>query len=644
MVNRALVVDNHPVILKFMKVLLEKRGYEVGTASDGLSALETLKTFTPDVVFLDLVMPNIDGEKLCRMMRRLPSAAEAYIVILSAVAAEAQLDHVALGADACIAKGPFESMAVHIQALLERYEKAGRPQTQKDIIGLEDLKQRAIIKELLSVKRHFEKVLDRLSEGILELTADEKIVYANPAAVNMIGAQEEELLGTSLSEHLKEPHLTRLRAYIQSGKPEGLEVWARTPMALNGKHLFPEAMPLQDEDRQSYIVILKDVTRERMIENRLLESQKTEAIGTLAGGIAHQFNNTLAVIVGNMEFMKMAWPESADMARYLEPMGEAVRRMAQLNDHLLAYARGGKYNPKGILVSDFFKQALPVVQHALDQGIHVESDIQGADTYVDIDTSQMQMVLSALLSNAAEAMDGEGTIRIESRKAALSGDDLPGLALAGPGPYVRITVQDSGHGMDEETQNRIFEPFFTTKFKGRGMGMSAVYGIVKNHGGWIYVESAPGRGTSVNLLLPEVYPENGKCKIETSEMGQSKGTILLIEDEPMVLDVNRELLEGLGYRVLPSRTGKEALSVASSNKGSIDVAILDIALPDMDALALHGLLRETLPDLKVIVCSGYSVHGRAREILDKGAQGFLQKPFTLEKLSAMLKEVLKNGT
>lgn len=639
MPSGSLVVDNHPVILKFMRGLLEKRGYDVATASDGLAALEVLKTFTPDVVFLDLVMPNIGGEKLCRMMRRTPACSNAFIVILSAIAAENHPDHTAFGADACIAKGPFNIMTAHVCEMLERFEKTGRPPPDREILGLEGLQERAIIKELLSVKRHFEMVLNHLSEGILELTADERIVYANPAAASMLGIHEEDLLGTSLSRHFGGSQREKLRSLLQR-RGAGPEFVSRdSPMVVDGKFIVPDVARVQDENGPSSILILKDVTGQRLAEAKLYEAQKMEAIATLAGGIAHQFNNALAVIMGNMEFMKMTYAEKEELSRYLEPMLDAVHRMAKLNDHLLAYARGGKYQPRVVRVVDFIRESLPLI-HLTPSGhaARLETDLQDCDISVTIDTSQMQMVLSAILANAAEAVEDGGKIRLVCTGVEIAPEGIPTPLSAGL--YACIAVEDTGKGMDEETRKRVFEPFFTTKFQGRGMGMSAVYGIVRNHGGWIGVDSALGGGTTVRVFLPATKPEPAKADKSAAESARERKTLLLVDDEPMVLDVNRVLLEKLGYRVLVAGTGKEAIAIAASQQNHIDLAILDIVLNDIKPHELYASLMASRPDLKVIVCSGYSVHGPAQEILDQGAQGFIQKPFSLAGLSAKLKEVL----
>ena len=252
----------------------------------------------------------------------------------------------------------------------------------------------------------------------------------------------------------------------------------------------------------------------------------------------------------------------------------------------------------------------------------------------------MQMVLSAVLANADEAAKGEGQIKITTRSEEVDEEFVKNNPEFVPGHYVSLTIADHGQGMDEETLNRLFDPFFTTKFLGRGLGMAAVYGIIRNHQGSIFVDSKPDRGTVVMIYLPvvEVKPEETKAPDRDVEHGGE--TILLIEDEEMVIEITQTLLEKLGYEVIPAATGKEAIHVIRTLGEKIDLALLDIKLPDMEGGNLYPLLMEAHPDLKVIVCSGYSVDGPAREILHAGAQDFIQKPFSLATLRATLKNVL----
>ena len=279
--------------------------------------------------------------------------------------------------------------------------------------------------------------------------------------------------------------------------------------------------------------------------------------------------------------------------------------------------------------------------HDIDPGIRVETDFASNISTVQADIAQLQMLMSAIIKNASEATKGRGCIRIMTRNEEIDASvaaNYPGLK---PGCYVGLTVEDHGRGMDEKTKSRIFEPFFTTNFQGRGLGMAAVYGIIKNHGGYIYIDSEPGQGTVVRILLPPVETGIKKTKADKAKSTRGVATVLVIEDEEALLNMTRSMLEMTGYRVLGAKTGKEAFDKAQAFGGDIDLALLDMNLPDMDGATLFPMIKQVRPNLKVIVCTGYSLNGPAREILNAGAQGFIQKPFSLDTLRSKVQEILE---
>lgn len=396
-------------------------------------------------------------------------------------------------------------------------------------------------------------------------------------------------------------------------------------------------------ERVGHIIDRIQVKEEKTkLQNRLKETQKMESIGTLAGGIAHQFNNALFGITGNIDLLEMDLPGDEIVANYTKPMKDSAHRMAQLTSQLLAYARGGKYQTKTISVSDFVRETLLLVNYTIDSAIDLDTDLPHDILNVKADLTQMQMVLSAVLTNASEAIEGKGRIFVAYQKVVITDDtikDFPGLK---PGNYACLTVIDNGKGMDEETRTRIFEPFFTTKFEGRGLGMAAAYGIVKNHEGWISVDSELGKGTAVKIYLPAVETPAKEDVRERpkAEWVKGTGTILVIDDEEAVVTVCRPILEWMGYRVLEARSGQEAIDVVKTFDGDIDLAMLDIFLPGMSGETIYPLLMKARPDLKVLVFSGYTIEGPVQKILDAGAQGFIQKPFTMADLSEKLKKTL----
>ena len=397
------------------------------------------------------------------------------------------------------------------------------------------------------------------------------------------------------------------------------------------------------------VVVTRNITRskldedaKRKLESELQYARKIEALATLSGGIAHEFNNALMVVAGNIELLEMTLPGNDAVLKFARATNESIFRMSNLTKQLLAYAREGDFWLKKIDLSDFVKSTMPLIQSSLSAGIHCETELKRDLPAVKADKHQLQMTLSAILKNAAEAMDDNGKIRITTD--FLSIDDTSASIYSGLNAgqsYISLTVQDQGKGMDEETRLKIFEPFFTTKFQGRGLGMAAAYGIVKNHRGFIYVDSEPGQGTTVRIFLPPADASEGKSPAASATPVTPKKTILVIDDEEEVRLTIQSLLERLGYRVIGADSAKAAVEVIRTYENTIDLALLDVKLPDMEGGTLFPLIRQARPSVKVIVCSGYSLDAYVRRILKQGADGFIQKPFSMKSISEKLRQVLE---
>ena len=510
--------------------------------------------------------------------------------------------------------------------------------------------------ELRRIQEELEEARDRYSHlydfaPVGYLTVNEKGIVegANLTFATLMGMERSAVVGKPFSRFIQredqDVYYLNLQRLLESGD---LQSFKLRLMKNDGSDFFTnlECMLIRESDSapKQIRIVVSDITEQKELEWRLRQAQKMESIAKLAGGIAHQFNNALFVIVATTDLLEMQVPKEEITSEYFDSIKKSTARMTQLTRQLLAYARGGKYEVKDISLSVLVRNTLPLLQHTLDPSISVETNLPGDILKTKGDLTQLVMVLSILLSNAAEAIESEGHIKIACRNELITKEDakaFPGLL---PGPYVSLTVEDNGRGMDEETRKRAFEPFFTTKFLGRGLGLAAAYGIVKNHGGWISIESQIGRGTSVCIYLPAVREiEEKKAQRVHKETLKGTGTILLIEDEVAVIAALRKLLERLGYHVLEAKTGKEAIRLARAYDGAIDLAILDVFLPDMNGNKVYPLLKEFRPDLKVLVFSGYSLDGPAQEILDAGAHGFLQKPVSIEVLSEKLKELLQAG-
>ena len=633
MKRKALVVDNHPVILKFMSSLLQKEGYQVRTAEDGISALDILQIYLPEIIFLDLIMPNISGDKLCPIIRRMPALKNVGIIILSSIAAEEKVDFVGLGANACIAKGPFNKMAEHVLSALNDMDQGRSGDLTKEIRGLEDICERQATKELIASKKHSEVVFNNMSEGILELNANAKIVYANPAALSLINITEEDILGADVIEFFQGSHRQRVENLLEMNEGVARTITEKCPLELSDKKISMEVIPIKETENRFSIVILNDVTERIRLENHLRHAQKMETIGTLAGGIAHQFNNALFALSGNTELLQMKVSEDENIKNFLRSVQGPVNRMTGLTDQLLAYAQEGKYQSRTVSIRKLVEDTLGLVQHTLDPLVRIETDLQDEPLNVEADIAQMQMAFSAILANATEAVEGKGRIRISG------GNGIH--PESGPGQYICLRIEDDGKGMNDDIKSRIFEPFFTTKFQGRGLGMAAVYGIVKQHGGYLDIESEVDRGTIVSIYLPAIEKQEQETTKNSPKMFEGNGTILMVDDEEMVLNVGTELVKQMGYDVLEARSGKEAIEVYKENKCKVDIVVLDMIMPDMDGGRAYEQMKEINPDVKVILTSGYGIGGKVNEIMRRGCDSFIQKPFGIKELYGKIEEIMR---
>ena len=323
---------------------------------------------------------------------------------------------------------------------------------------------------------------------------------------------------------------------------------------------------------------------------------------------------------------------------YIQPILASAQRMSRLTDQLLAYAHGGRYKPRLVDILEVTQTTLDLVKHTIPDPVEIHTR-WGQPPKVKIDVTQMQMVLSAIISNALEAMDRKGRIDIRCDQIVIDAAEIDRFGNITPGPCAEIIISDDGSGMDTGTLNRIFEPFFTTKFQGRGLGMAAVHGIVKNHGGHISVASKPRKGTQVCICLPGVLAKKAHRAISSSPEVNTGKTILLVEDDQAILALNQEQLERNGYKVIPAANGQTAINIISGNHLAIDLVLLDLKLPDMDGRTILPVIHKNRPATKVLVCSGYNMEDEEEELMNAGAHGFIHKPFTLNSLLKKIGQV-----
>jgi PAS domain S-box-containing protein len=404
-----------------------------------------------------------------------------------------------------------------------------------------------------------------------------------------------------------------------------------------------DAYPFTSEERRLLTRIAESVQRvvlRKELQAKLLFAQKMESIGTLAGGIAHDFNNLMVGVLGSVILLRDRLGPKSGADALLSTIEESATRAGILARQLLTYARGGDSQPQLINLNESVQNVLRLQEKILSPHAHIDYDLDPDLARIEADPAQIQQVVLNLCVNAAEAMPHGGSIRLKTRNREVDAAFARSHADLTSGSYVSLTIQDSGFGMNSETLARMFEPFFTTKSQGRGLGLAVVYGIVKSHKGHIAVESEVGKGTKIRVLLPAVRRAAPPAPKPKARERRGTETILLIDDETIVLDITKQLLEKLGFRVLTAHNGKEAVYIAENYEGAIEVALLDLGMPVMDGFEAFPVLQKRRPDMKILVCSGYAPNGPAQELLHAGAVGFIQKPFYLDTLCEAIRAAL----
>ncbi|MHC1744700.1 MAG: response regulator [Syntrophobacteraceae bacterium] len=636
--KKILVVDNHPVMLRYMQELLEKAGHQVWTAEDGLAALDLLKEQVPDVMFLDLIMPNISGDKLCRIIRRMPGLENVYVVILSGIAAEEKILFADFGADACIAKGPFATLSHHILRALEQADQESRSCCKAGTFGLENVHPREITSELLSVKKHFEVILDSMVEGILETVADERIVYANPIASALIGIPEESLLGSNLSDFFEDSERDRIRSYLSCNGSSPNNLLENRPFSLNGRLVLIKIRPVKDKFAKT-IVMIHDVTDRMRMESQLQQAQKLEAIGTLAGGIAHDFNNILTAIMGNISLAMAYLKDQGKASEKLMAAEQAALRAKDLTQQLLPFSRGGAPIKKASSLSN----AVHEICRASTKGTSVLCEVCVSDDLwsAEVDVLQFRQALQHLVGHAVQAMEGGGTIFTSAVNTVI---DQSSFSTLRPGKYIKITILDQGRGIPEELIGRVFDPYFCMRDVQAGLGLATAYSVINNHGGTITVDSKLHEGTKFEVYLPALESPHTRPSPPRIPVPRKQHCILVMDDEAVIRSVVGDMLGHLGYSVAFAEDGSEAIEIyrkALSSGKSFDGVIMDLTVEGgMGGKEAIQKLRIIDPNVKAVVSSGYSHDPIMSHFKEYGFCGVLDKPYKLSDLDNVLNNLL----
>ncbi len=536
-----------------------------------------------------------------------------------------------------------ETRWIELYGSLINYQ--GKPAILGNVIDITHAKR---AEELLRQSEEKYRALFEESKDVVYITTpDGRFLDINPAGLEVFGySSKDEILKINLARDLymnPADRKTYQETIARQGYVKDYEILFKRK---DGQPVTVMLTANAVRDASGAIVayrgIMRDVTERKQLEEQLFQAQKMESIGTLAGGIAHDFNNLLGGILGYASFMKTKMTESHSFYKYVDTIERSGMRAAELTSQLLAFARGGKYNSRPVDLNAIVTETLGIIGRTFDKSIEIDIRFYSPLPTVEADAGQIQQLLMNLCVNARDAMPCGGKLLIETNVALLTADYAKAHMDAKPGPYVTVSVTDTGVGICKEHMKRIFEPFFTTKEKGKGtgLGLSMVYGVAKNHGGFVRVYSEPGIGTTFKVYLPASGKTQTKEPAKTEAPRGGNELILVVDDEEPIRDLAKDIFESNGYRVMLAEDGAQAVEIYLKHKDEIKLVILDMVMPKLGGRETFLKLKDLNPVVKALLSTGYSQNGKATEILNSGVRGFIQKPYHVNELLSKVRGIL----
>jgi two-component system cell cycle sensor histidine kinase/response regulator CckA len=664
---KILAIDDHRDNLITLQAVLGDTlpGYTLLTALDGAAGIDIARIEDPDVILLDIVMPEIDGFEVCRRLKADERMKDIPVVFLTALGTdrESRVRALELGAEAFLGK-PWndQELVAQIRAMVKL--KAANRMRRLVKEQLEELvadRTRELEKELAERRRvqdalrnsneNWGNTFNAITDIVFVISREHEILEINQAGCLALKRSKEQILGKKCFD------LVHCRTSPIPGCPCRQSIEERKPCMgeyeEHGKCYSLVAWPTIDKQGQviSLAHVIKDITQEKQseaervkLEEQLRAAQKMEAIGSLAGGIAHDFNNMLYVIMTFTDLVLDATEEGDERRSQLVEVKKASDRAATLVRQLLAFSRKQILQPVPLDLNRVTTELQKMLHRILGEDIALVPMLAPDLGLTMADPSQIEQVLMNLVVNARDAMPTGGKLTIETANVELDNAFMLSGSTVKPGHYVMLAVTDTGCGMDAKTADRIFEPFFTTKElgKGTGLGLSTVYGIVRQSGGEIIVQSERARGTTFRIYLPRSESNMEVAAVNSPVVTRLTGeeTILVVEDEAAVRELAKQVLARAGYSVLTAANGGEALRLSERHAGKIHLALTDVVMPQMGGRILAEQLAKQRPDIKILYMSGYTDaaidnHGR----LDTGTH-LIAKPFSLTDLRRKVREVL----
>lgn len=516
-----------------------------------------------------------------------------------------------------------------------------RLQVATDITDLKDAAQ-----TLRKSEKLFRSIFEQSLIGMALTNPEMHFIKVNDRLCEIFGYPQDKLLQKTFVDMTHSDDFAENEFYfkaVMAGKKDSYTLekrFIRGDGTLFHARMFTQCLRRMDKSVDFFVTLIEDISEQKTLETQLHQAQKLEAIGTLAGGMAHDFNNLLMGIQGRISLMRLDTTAQHPHHEHLNGIEANVKSAARLTRQLLGFARGGKYEVKPSDINKILTKCVELFGRT-KKGISIHIKEQTDIWTVEIDRSQIDQVLLNLFVNAGQAMSDSGNLWLETENVTLEPAFVKPHGTV-PGRYVKMSVTDTGIGMDEITKQRAFDPFFTTKEKdrGTGLGLASTYGIIKNHRGIIEIFTKLGKGTTFNIYLPvskkSIVPE----KRLSEKMVRGTETILLVDDEETIIEVGQDILKALGYRVIAVTNGRSGIETYLQKKDEISLVLLDMVMPEMGGAETFERLKNINPNIKVLLSSGYSIDGLAKKLLEKGCNGFIQKPFGLKELSQKIRDVI----